>query len=216
MELSDRIRASYKDINKIEPAQNCIFFFAPLVEYVLPKEEEKIKFHITNDVLARFSSVKELEKHGNYMSDLERKARKTESDYQRYLIYVQMGSKSLFIVGIYPKYRNRKGLLDREYFNFYGTQGYSSAAQSNLSQRAGKDAVFKEIADNFPFYAEALNELAENFIPIGRNTMTDLMIEEQCLFKETKEKRYLESARKRAAILGITQNQYPSLFKQQL
>ncbi len=198
---------------KIEVLNSPLLFFGNCVDLVLPKEDEDIKFHLAQNVLTRLSKCDELYAEGRYMSALEQKA-KTVDESKRYFTYLHIGDYCLFISGLFPKslQRPRRG-LDKEYFRHFGEKGYSQAASCRTARKAHMSDTLEDLSKNFPDYCLALNEIAEVFTQEGRDKMGEAMLDEFGNYKKTGNVELLEKARKRAKVLGVTSDSFPSLFQ---
>ncbi|MDP2950582.1 MAG: hypothetical protein Q8P22_13750, partial [Chloroflexota bacterium] len=71
-----------------------------------------------------------------------------------------------------------------------------------------------KLADYFEIYMDALNEASERYIlGFDLNLIADKMLDNFNLYRRTGEEKYLENARKYAAILRVDEARFPALFR---
>jgi hypothetical protein len=139
-----------------------------------------------------------------YLSDLLEETRKPGSAHFQNLFeaYRKFADNSLFIVGVFPQSlrrarRARRGLgafVDRSYFVTNGKTYY-----------------------RLDVYSDALQEMSERYVMgFDMNLIADKMLDNFNLYRRSGDQRYLENARKYAALLKIEQGRFPSLFKRRI
>lgn len=213
MDLEPQVVELYENIQVIEQTSTYQQFFRKLVELVLPDENPDIIQYLSDGVLSKFQRSKKLRPHKKYMAELEKKARIHKNEGNKFNLYAHIGNFSLFTSGIFPKALNQKGQLDKEYYSFYGRRGYRHASRCGIARDVKLDRILHELSFNFEHYVAAFNELSENYLPMSEELMTEMMFTEFEKYKDTKDIKYLESARRRAVILGIKKEKFPSLFR---
>ena len=158
-----------------------------------------------------------------YLSDLlEETSRPGSVHFQNlFEAYRKFADNSLFIVGVFPESLRRtrragRGLgafVDRGYFTSNGKTYYHLAAQHDLAEFTSQRDTLEKLSAYFDIYTEALNELSERYVHgFDMNLIADKMLDSFNLYRRTGEGRYLENARKYAALLKIDQRTFPSLF----
>ena len=157
-----------------------------------------------------------------YLSDLLEETRRTSSVHFQNLFeaYRKFGDNSLFIVGLFPaSLRRRRGrhvgaFVDRSYFVTNGKTYYRLAAQHDLAEFTNQRETLEKLSAYFDIYSDALNEMSERYVMgFDMNVIADKMLDNFNLYRRTREERYIENARKYAALLKIDQRRFPSLFR---
>ena len=211
--LTDAVIESLEKLTKINVENTTEYFFKTLVDDILPNANEDIRFHLTRNILSRFTHIDELKKESFDLKDLY------FGKHEDQVIYLsrcmQTGDMCLFLTGIYPeKIENSKTPFDMQsYYEAKGSEGYAQASRHQMAKNIGVEKRLEELARNFTYYRMKLNDLSENYIPISKEVMGNMMIEEEQKYKQTGDKEYLDSAKKRAELLNVLPSQYPSLFE---
>lgn len=160
-----------------------------------------------------------------YLSDLIEETRKPGSVHFQNLFeaYRKFADNSLFIVGLFPEsLRRRRGrgmaaFVDRGYFSTTGRTYYRLAAQHDLAEFTRQRETLEKLSAYFDVYSEALNEMSQRYVMgFDMNLIADKMLDSFNRYRRTGETRYLENARKYAALLKIDQRSFPSLFKRRM
>lgn len=184
-----------------------------------------------SEMLTRYLFTRELFPiaHGSrralmYLSDLLEETRRPGSVHFQNLFeaYRKFADNSLFIVGIFPESLRRtrragRGMgafVDRGYFTTNGKTYYRLAAQHDLAELTQQRETLEKLSAYFDIYSEALREMSERYVMgLDMNLIADKMLDSFNLYRRTGEKRYIENARKYAALLKIDQGRFPALFK---
>ena len=162
-----------------------------------------------------------------YLSDLLEETRRPGNVHfqNRFEAYRKFADNSLFIVGVFPESLRRgrrpgKGLgafVDRGYFVSNGKTYYRLASQHDLAEFTRQRETLEKLASYFDVYSEALNELSERYVMgFDMNLIADKMLDSFNLYRRSGEQRYLDNARKYAALLKIDQRSFPALYKRRL
>jgi hypothetical protein len=158
-----------------------------------------------------------------YLSDLLEETRRPGSVHFQNLFeaYRKFADNSLFIVGVFPQSLRRRragkafgAFVDRGYFRTNGKTYYHLAAQHDLAEFTRQRETLEKLSAYFDVYSEALEEMSERYVMgFDMNLIADKMLDSFNLYRRTGEQRYIENARKYAALLKIDQRNFPSLFK---
>ncbi len=217
--VSKLVREVFGNLDKIEPIQSQRFFTA-ITKDVFEEEgvDESVIVYVSN-LLNKFISANRVYKvseddkeRQNYISDMLKAADKGDS-HRIYLTDVHIGDYSLFLTGIFPECPENNRFLDKGFYFYFGKRAYKAASHSSRSKKLGLEKVFDELSSDFEDYAFLLNSVKERYMPPNKGVLSDIMFDEFSRYKETKDKRHLESARSIAGRLGIDKKQFPSLYR---
>ena len=157
-----------------------------------------------------------------YLSDLLEETRRLTHSQNLFEAYRKYGDNSLFVTGIFPRaLRRRRGrrgaavaFVDRGYYVSTGKRFYQMAAQHELAESTQQRALLEKLAGYFEIYVEALNEMSERYIMgFDLRLIADKMLDNFNQFRRTGDERFLQNARRYAAILKLDPQAFPSLTK---
>ncbi|MDP2948952.1 MAG: hypothetical protein Q8P22_05390 [Chloroflexota bacterium] len=157
-----------------------------------------------------------------YLSDLLDETQRLTHFQNLFEAYRKFADNALFISGIFSASlrggrRGRRGVsryLDRSYYVSTGKTCYRLAAQHKLADLTQQRRTLTKLADYFEIYMDALNEASERYIlGFDLNLIADKMLDNFNLYRRTGEEKYLENARKYAAILRVDEARFPALFR---
>jgi len=157
-----------------------------------------------------------------YLSDLLEETQRLAHFQNLFEAYRKFADNALFISGIFAPSlrggrRGRLGMsryLDRSYYVSTGKTCYRLAAQHELADLTQQRGTLTKLADYFEIYMDALNEASERYIlGFDLNLIADKMLDNFNLYRRTGEEKYLENARKYAAILRVDEARFPALFR---
>jgi len=95
-----------------------------------------------------------------------------------------------------------------------GKTCYRLAAGHELAEFTQQRGTLSKLAQYFEVYMDALNEMSERFIMgFDMHLIADKMLDNFNLYRRSGEEKYLENARKYAAILKVGASRFPSLFR---
>ena len=152
-----------------------------------------------------------------YLSDLLDETQRLTHFENLFEAYRKFADNALFISGIFSaSRRGRRGVsryLDQSYYVSTGKTCYRLAAQHKLADLTQQRRTLTKLADYFEIYMDALNEASERYIlGFDLNLIADKMLDNFNLYRRTGEEKYLENARRYAAILRVDQASFPALF----
>ncbi|MCH8161642.1 MAG: hypothetical protein IIB88_07085, partial [Chloroflexi bacterium] len=137
--------------------------------------------------------------------------------------YRKYGDNSLFVTGVFPRsLRRRRGgrrgppvaFVDRSYYVSTGKRFYDLAAQQDLAESTQQRALLEKLAAYFEVYVDALNEMSERYIMgFDLALIADKMLDNFNRYRQTGEDRYLQNARRYAAVLQVGPDTFPSLMQ---
>ncbi|MBI2766193.1 MAG: hypothetical protein HYX53_09810 [Chloroflexi bacterium] len=157
-----------------------------------------------------------------YLSNLmEETAHPSGAHQNLFEAYRKYGDNALFISGIFPESlgRRRAGghlggtpFVDKRYFSTMGRKYYEMAAGHELAEWASMRTTLQRLASFFDVYVEALNEMSGRYV-MGMDVrmLADKMLDAFNRYRETKDPRHIETARKYAALLKLDGHQWPAL-----
>jgi hypothetical protein len=157
-----------------------------------------------------------------YLSDLLEETQRRGPFQNLFEAYRKLADNALFISGVFPaSLRGGRGgrlgfsrYLDRSYYVGTGKTCYRLAGRHDLAELTQQRGTLLKLADYFEIYMDALNEASERYIlGFDMNLIADKMLDNFNLYRRTGEEKYLENARKYAAILRVDQARFPSLFR---
>ena len=157
-----------------------------------------------------------------YLSDLLQETGQLTHFQNLFEAYRKYGDNSLFVTGIFPRaLRRRRGrrgpavaFVDRGYYVSTGKRFYQMAAQHELAESTQQRVLLEKLAGYFEIYVEALNEMSERYIMgFDLRLIADKMLDNFNQFRRTGDERFLQNARRYAAILKLDPQAFPSLMK---
>lgn len=159
-----------------------------------------------------------------YLTDLMEETAHPSGAYQNaFEAYRKYGDNALFISGVFPASLGRKrggGPLggaphvDRQYFITLGRRYYEMAARHDMAEWVRLRATLERLSRFFEVYVEALNEISDRYVlGIDMQLIADKMLDAFNRYRETRDERHLELARKYAALLRLDARNWPALAK---
>ena len=157
-----------------------------------------------------------------YLSDLmEETSHPARTHQNLFEAYRKYGDNALFISGIFPESLGRMrgggrmggaASVDKQYFISMGRRYYEMAAGQELAQWVSLRGTLLRLAHFFDVYVEALNEMSGRYVMgMDMQLIADKMLDAFNHYRETREQRYLEAARKYAALLKLDGRRWPAL-----
>jgi hypothetical protein len=162
--------------------------------------------------------------HLPYLSDLMDETANPSGRFpSEFEAYRKFGDNALFITGIYPSSLGRKRgggrmggapLVDKTYFVTLGRRYYEMAARHDTAQWIQMRTTLERLSRFFDVYVEALNEMSDRYVMgMDMQLIADKMLDAFNRYKETRDARDLEAARKYAALLRLDGREWPALEK---
>lgn len=158
-----------------------------------------------------------------YLSDLLRETEQLSHFQNLFEAYRKYGDNSLFATGVFPRaVRRRRGaqwatpvaFIGRSYYVSTGKRFYRLAAQQELAQFTQQRGLLEKLSAYFEVYMDALNEMSERYIMgFDLHLIADKMLDNFNQYRRTGEERFLQNARRYAAILKVDPKAFPSLMK---
>lgn len=164
-----------------------------------------------------------------YLSDLLQETQQRTHFQNLFEAYRKYADNSLFVTGVFPRVlrgegrRRRRGpsrgstpapFVDRTYYVTTGKRCYRLASQHELADFTQQRELLEKLAAYFEVYMEALNELSERYIMgFDLRLIADKMLDNFNRYRQTGEERYLQNARRYAAVLKVDPEAFPSLLK---
>ena len=162
-----------------------------------------------------------------YLSDLmEETSHPTRTHQNLFEAYRKYGDNALFISGIFPDSLGRKRggarlggspFVDKQYFISMGRRYYEMAAGQELAQWVSLRGTLLRLAHFFDVYVDALNEMSGRYVMgMDMQLIADKMLDAFNRYRETRDAKYLETARTYAALLKLDGHQWPALQEVEL
>ncbi len=158
-----------------------------------------------------------------YFSDVLQEMQQGPRRFQNlFEAYRRYADNALFLSGVFPRSlrRRRPGrmggsrLADRGYYVSTGKTCYRLAAEHDLAEFTQQRPTLYKLSQYFEVYMDALNEVSERYVlGFDLNLIADKMLDNFNLYRRTREEKYLENARRYAAILKLDEGRFPSLFR---
>lgn len=159
-----------------------------------------------------------------YLTDLMQETARPGGTYQNaFEAFRKYGDNALFISGIFPSSLGRKRgggpmggapHVDRQYFITLGRRYYEMAARQEMAEWVRLRATLERLARFFEVYVDALNEISDRYVMgIDMQLIADKMLDAFNRYRETKDERHLETARKYAALLRLDARNWPALAR---
>lgn len=232
-QVDDLISVFYDDIGSIVTLSLRSLFdlFVIKVLYVERRSRDASVIDYLGDMLSRYLYMRELfpaiaaggRRPLYYFTDVVSQLEQRPIHFQNlFEVYRKYGDNALFITGIFSRSlrRRRPGrlggsrLVDASYYVSTGKASYRLAAEHELAEFTQQRLTLYKLSDYFEVYMEALNEMSERYIlGFDMNLIADKMLDNINLYRRSGDERYLDNARKYAAILRIDEQRFPSLFR---
>ena len=230
--VDELISVFYDDIGEIASVSTQTLFdlFVIKVLYVERRSTDAGVVEYLGQLLDRYLYTRELfpiSRGGQlslyYLSDLLRETQQITHVQNLFEAYRKYGDNSLFVTGVFPRAlrrRRRRGwsapvaFVDRSYYVTTGKRFYRLAARHELAEATQQRGLLEKLSAYFEIYLDALNEMSERYIMgFDLHLIADKMLDSFNQYRRTGEERYLENARRYAAILKIDPKAFPSLMK---
>ncbi len=230
--VDDLIGVFYDDIGEIINVSTRSLFdlFVIKVLYVERRSTDASVVDYLGRLLDRYLDTKELfpiEREGKlswfYLSDLLQETQQLTHFQNLFEAYRKYGDNSLFVTGIFPRalrsrrrgrWRTPVPAIDRSYYVSTGKRFYRMAAHHDLAQFTQQRDLLEKLAGYFEIYMEALNDMSERYIMgFDMNLIADKMLDNFNSYRRTADERYLDNARRYAAILKLDPESFPGLMK---
>lgn len=226
--VDDLISVFYDDIGEITsvPTHTLFDLFVIKVLYVERSSTDAGVIEYLGQLLDRYLFTRELfpiVQGGSmslyYLSDLLRETKQLTHFQNLFEAYRKYGDNALFVTGIFPRALRRRrasrvAFVDRAYYITTGKRFYRMAAQHELAEQTQQRALLKKLSAYFELYLDALNEMSERYIMgFDLPLIADKMLDSFNRYRKTGEQRFLENARRYAAILKVSPESFPSLMK---
>ena len=230
--VDELISVFYDDICEITNVSTRVLFdlFVIKVLYVERRSTDAGVVDYLGQLLDRYLYTRELfpiSRAGRpslyLLSDLLRETQPLTHFQNLFEAYRKYGDNSLFVTGMFPQsLRQRRGgrrgapvaFIDRGYFVSTGKRFYRLAAQHDLAEFTQQRALLEKLAAYFEVYMDALTEMSERYIMgFDLPLIVDKMLDNFNQYRRTGEDRFLQNARRYAAILKVNPDAFPSLMK---
>ena len=219
----------YDDIGELTDLSlsDIVDLFLIKVLYVNRRSRDADTLRYLRDMLVRYLQTTELslgrERRGfaAYMSDLAEETANPSGAFQNvFEACRKYGDNSLFISGVFPQSLGRKRaggrmggatFVDKSYFITVGRMYYEMAAGQDLAREVDLRTTLLRLAQFFDVYVEALNEMSDRYVMgIDMQLIADKMLDAFNRYRQTKDDRHLQTARKYAALLKLDSHHWPA------
>lgn len=160
-----------------------------------------------------------------YFSELLEEVKSSTRFQNLFELYRRFADNSLFLTGVFPLSfpPGRRGghrlprpipRIDISYYVSTGKTCYRLASEHDLAEFTHQRETLEKLSDYFELYKEALNEISERYIlGFDMNLIADKMLDNFNIYRRTGEEKYLNNARKYAALLKVNESSFPGLFQ---
>ena len=228
--VDELISVFYDDIGEVTTVSTRDLFdlFVIKVLYVQRQSTDASVVDYLGQLLERYLYTRELfpiDRAGKmslyYLSDLLEETRKLKHFQNLFEAYRKYADNSLFVTGVFPRVlRGRRGrrraaaFVDRGYYVTTGKRFYLLASRHELAESTNQRELLAKLSAYFEVYMDALNELSERYVTgFDLNLIADKMLDNFNQYRRTGEERFLQNARRYAAILQVGPEDFPSLLK---
>lgn len=232
--VDELLGAFYDDIGKISrvPSRALFDLFVMKVLYVGRRSTDASVIDYLGELLNRYLFTRELfplvqggRQVPLYLSDLLDESRRVTHFQNLFEAYRKYGDNSLFLTGVFPHSLQRRrrwsrrpkpaAFVDRSYYVTTGKTFYRMASEHELAALTEQRELLAKLSAYFEVYMDALNEMSERYIMgFDMHLIADKMLDYFNLYRRTGEEKYLENARRYAAILRVDRARFPSIFGQ--
>lgn len=157
-----------------------------------------------------------------YLVDLMEETEHPSGTFQNlFEAYRKYGDNAMFLSGVFPSSMGRKRgpgrlrgtpLVDQGHLISLGRKYYEMAASHELAAWASLRETLRRLAHFFDVYVEALNEMSDRYVlGMDMQLIADKMLDAFNRYRETKDTKHLETARKYAALLKLDGRQWQAL-----
>ena len=217
----------YDDIGELTALRltDILDLFLIKVLYIDRKSRDAATLWYLSGMLERYLHASELGPGRGfvpYLSDLmEETARAPREHQNRFESFRKHGDQAMFISGVFPASLGRKrrpgrmdgsAFVDRSYFVTMGRHYYELAASEELAEVVSLRPTLLRLARWFDLYVDALNEMSGRYVlGMDMRLIADKMLDAFNRYRESRDPRHLETARKYAALLKLDARQWPAL-----
>jgi hypothetical protein len=230
--VDELISVFYDDIGAIVNVSTRSLFdlFVIKVLYVERRSTDASVVDYLGRLLDRYLDTKELFPIAGdgklswfYLSDLLQETQQLTHFQNLFEAYRKYGDNSLFVTGIFPRAlrqrrqgRSRTAVpsIDRGYYVTTGKRFYRMAAHHDLAESTQQRDLLTKLAAYFEIYMDALNDMSERYVMgFDMNLIADKMLDNFNSYRKTSDEKYLDNARRYAAILKLDPESFPGLMK---
>ena len=224
--VDELISVFYDDIGQIINVSTHTLFdlFVIKVLYVGRRSTDAGVVDYLGQLLDRYVNTRELAAIGGgaalpYLSDLLRELHQTPQAQNLFEAYRKYGDNALFITGMFPQAlrRRRRGrraqvaFVDRGYYVTTGKRCYRLAARHKLAEETQQRLLLEKLSAYFEVYLDALNDMSNRYIMgFDFNLIADKMLDSFNRYRSTGEERFLQDARRYAAVLKLDPEVLPN------
>jgi hypothetical protein len=230
--VDELVSVFYDDIGEIStvPTRTLFDLFVIKVLYVGRRSTDAGVIDYLGALLDRYLDTRELYPQEDgavsmlYLSDLLKEMEQQRRFQNLFEAYRKFGDNSLFVTGVFPRAlrgRRRRGrqlapiaFIDRSYYVTTGKRCYHLASRHELAEATQQRALLEKLSAHFEVYLDALNEMSERYIMgFDFHLLADKMLDSFNQYRRTGEQRFLENARRYAAILKLDPEAFPRLMR---
>ena len=215
----------YDDIGEITsvPTRTLFDLFLIKVLYLERRSTDASVLDYLGQLLDRYLYTRELFPPAGdgrpgwlYLSDLIQQTRRARFQ-NLFEAYRKHADTSLFVAGVFPRALRRRRrsrsavpAIDRGYYVTTGKRCYRLAAGHELADATQQRRLLEKLAAYFEVYVEALNELSARYIMgFDLPLIADKMLDNFNRYRQTGQERFLQNARRYAAILSVDPDAFP-------
>ena len=222
------ISVFYDDIGEITTVSTRDLFdlFVIKVLYVERRSTDASVVEYLGQLMERYLYTRELfpiDRGGSislfYLSDLLQEIQQRNRFQNLFEAYRKYADNSLFVTGVFPRVlrtprgRKRTAFVDRGYYVSTGKRFYLLASRHELADETQQRDLLEKLSTYFEVYMDALNEMSERYVMgFDLNLIADKMLDNFNQYRRTGEARFLQNARRYAAVLKLEPAAFPGLI----
>lgn len=233
-QVDELLSLFYDDIGEIKRIDLSTLFYLFLVKclYVNRRSTRAAVLDYLSDMLNRYLWTRELfpvglsrQQYLDMLTLVIEETKETSAFQNLFEFHRKLGDNALFLTGLFPVAINRRSssrrrwwvatpALNRARYVDFGRRNYHLAADHELAEWTGQRPVLSKLSEHFEVYMDALNEMADRYVMgFDMNIITDKFLDSINRYRRTGEERYLDDARKYAALLKIDRGAFSRLYR---
>ncbi|MEJ2151845.1 MAG: hypothetical protein P8Y29_02565 [Gemmatimonadota bacterium] len=123
-----------------------------------------------------------------YLIDLVSEMAEASDPEQEFALQAEIGNRALFLSGVFPDWIYYRSIHGRRsvslaYYEDMGRLHYAAASRSRIARRHSLGEVLGFMADRFPVLRQALNDLVDEHLHLGRQPLGSDRLCRQAMYR---------------------------------